>query len=259
MSEIKTERILVTGGSAGLGRAMVEAFLARGADVTAVARDQAKLEAVARLGARVIAGNACDAAFMDRIVKEVVPTVLVLNAGARLKMGTIDTLTFDEFSTNWNTDVKGGLHGIQAALKTPMPKGSRVLLMSSGAATVLSVPHIPPASLRLSGGYVGAKRTLWFMAHSANSVAMERGLDINFQALLPMQLMAGTTLGRSVASEYAARSGLSVEDYLFKRYGPPMSPGQVGEQVADMLDDPKHRSGVAYGLRHGPEPLLLDV
>ena len=171
MSEIKTERILVTGGSAGLGRAMVESFLARGADVTAVARDQAKLEAVARLGARVIAGTTCDAAFMDRVVKEVMPTVLVLNAGARLNMGTIDTLTFDEFSTNWNTDVKGGFYGIQAALKAPMPTGSRVLLMSSGAAMVLSAPQIPPASLRLSGGYVGAKRMLWFMAHSANAVA----------------------------------------------------------------------------------------
>ncbi len=259
MSGIKTERILVTGGSAGLGRAMVESFLARGADVTAVARNQAKLEAVARLGARVIAGNTCDATFMDRVVKEVMPAVLVLNAGARLKMGTIDTLTFDEFSTNWNTDVKGGFCGIQAALKAPMPKGSRVLLMSSGAAMVLGAPQIPPASLRLSGGYIGAKRMLWFMAHSANAVARERDLDIHFQALLPMQLMAGTMLGHSVASEYARRSGLSVEDYLFQRYGPPMPPAHVGEQVADMLDGPKFRSGVAYGLRPGPEPLLLDV
>ena len=89
MSDIKTARILVTGGSAGLGRAMVESFLARGADVTAVARDQAKLEAVARLGARVIAGNTCDAAFMDRVVQEVMPTVLVLNAGARLNIVSI--------------------------------------------------------------------------------------------------------------------------------------------------------------------------
>jgi len=216
MSEIKTERILVTGGSAGLGRAMVESFLARGADVTAVARDQAKLEAVARLGARVIAGDTCHAAFMDHVVKEIMPTVLVLNAGARLNVGTIDTLTFDEFSTNWNTDVKGGFCGIQAALKAPMPKGSRVLLMSSGAAMVLSAPQIPPASLQLSGGYIGAKRMLWFMAHSANAVARERGLDIHFQALLPMQLMAGTMLGHRVACEYATRSGLSVEDCLFK-------------------------------------------
>jgi hypothetical protein len=38
--------------------------------------------------------------------QEVMPTVLVLNAGARLNMGPIDKLTFDEFSTNWNTDVK---------------------------------------------------------------------------------------------------------------------------------------------------------
>src|SRR5262245_58712951 len=244
MSKIKTERILVTGGSVGLGRAMVEALLARGADVTTVARDTERLQAIARPAAGMIGGDASDAAFMDRVVKEIVPTVLILNAGARLEVGAIDALTFDEFSANWNTDVKAGLHGIQAALKAPMPKGSRVLLMSSGAATVLSVPHIPPEGLRLSGGYIGAKRMLWFMAHSANSIAKERGLDIHFQALLPMQLMAGTELGLSVASEYARQSGLIVEDYLFKRYGAPMSPAHVGEQVADTLENPVYRSGV---------------
>jgi hypothetical protein len=31
-------------------------------------------------------------------------------------------------------------------------------------------PFIAPADLSLSGGYVGAKRMLWFMAHGANTV-----------------------------------------------------------------------------------------
>jgi hypothetical protein len=57
-------------------------------------------------------------------------------------------------------DVKAGVHGIQAALKAPMASGSRVLIMSSGAALVLSSPHISPQRLRLSGGHVGAKRML---------------------------------------------------------------------------------------------------
>jgi hypothetical protein len=60
---------------------------------------------------------------------------------------------------------------------------------------------------------------LWFMAHNANAVAHERGLNIRFQVLAPTQLMAGTALGREVASAYAAFGGLRVEDYLFKRYG----------------------------------------
>jgi hypothetical protein len=95
--------------------------------------------------------------------------------------------------------VQAGLHGIQAAFKAPMSPGSRAMIMSSGAAMVLSAPQIPPHSLRLSGGYIGAKRMLWFMAHSANAVAKERGLKIHFQVLVPTQLMAGTSLGRAVA------------------------------------------------------------
>lgn len=53
---------------------------------------------------------------------------------------------------------------------------------------VLSVPFIKPETLRLSGGCIGAKRMQWFMAHSANAVARERGLGIHFQVILPMLL-----------------------------------------------------------------------
>jgi hypothetical protein len=71
--------------------------------------------------------------------------------------------------------------------------------------------------------------------------------------------MAGTALGREVASAYAALEGLTVEDYLFKRYGPPLQAQQLGEQVADMLSNTNFSTGVAYGLRAGPEPVALDV
>ncbi len=46
--------------------------------------------------------------------------VLILNAGARLSMKPIDEQCWDEFSSAWNTDVRAGLVGMQAALKIPM-------------------------------------------------------------------------------------------------------------------------------------------
>lgn len=99
-----------------------------------------------------MAGDATDAAFMDACVREANPDALILNAGAPLAMGPIDGLGFEQFSANWNADVKAGLAGIQAAFRTPMAAGSRVLIMSSGAAMVLSAPHISNHSLHLSGG-----------------------------------------------------------------------------------------------------------
>src|SRR5437868_8953281 len=184
MQDLNGKRVVVTGGSEGLGLAMVEALAASGAHVTALARDRVKLAAAERVGAAVVAGDATDAAVMNSIVGDEAPDVLILNAGARLPMKPIDEQSWEEFSTHWNTDVKAGLVGIQAALKVPMTSSGRILIMSSGASMVLSVPRIEPESLRLSGGYVGAKRMLWFMAHSANTVSRERGLKLHFQVLM---------------------------------------------------------------------------
>jgi NAD(P)-dependent dehydrogenase (short-subunit alcohol dehydrogenase family) len=69
---------------------MVEALAACGALVTALARDRAKLAAAERVGAAVIAGDATNAALMNRIVGDEAPDVLILNAGARLPMKPID-------------------------------------------------------------------------------------------------------------------------------------------------------------------------
>lgn len=124
---------------------------------------------------------------------------------------------------------------------------------------VLAVPFIPPESLRLSGGYIGAKRMLWFMAHCANTVSRERGLGLHFQVLVPGQLMPGTALGHQVAAAYAAIEGVSVEEYVKQRYGSILEPREFGERVAEMLADPRYSSGVAYGFRAGSGITSLDV
>jgi NAD(P)-dependent dehydrogenase (short-subunit alcohol dehydrogenase family) len=259
IQDLNGKRVVVTGGSEGLGLAMVEALAARGAHVTALARDRAKLAAAEQLGAAVIAGDATDATLMNHIVGDEGPHVLILNAGARLPMKPIDEQNWEEFSGVWNTDVRAGLVGIQAALKIPMKPGGRVLIMSSGAAMVLGVPYIPPESLRLSGGYIGAKRMLWFMAHSANAVSRERGLGLHFQVLVPLQLMPGTALGLRVAAAYAETEGVSAEEHVVQRYGSILRPAEVGERVAELLADPRYLSGVAYGFRANTDIMPLDM
>lgn len=258
MENLNGKRVVVTGGSQGLGLAMVEALAASGAQVTAIARDRTNFAAAERAGAAIIAGDATDATLMNRIVSEETPDVLILNAGARIPMKTIDELSWEEFSGIWNTDVKAGLAGIQAALNTPMKPGGRVLVMSSGAATVLSVPF-PPENLRLSGGYIGAKRMLWFMAHSANTVCREHRLGLHFQVLVPNQLIPGTALGHQVAAIHAAIEGVSVEEHVIQRYGAIMKPREFAERVAEVLADPRYSSGVAYGFHTASGITSLDI
>jgi NAD(P)-dependent dehydrogenase (short-subunit alcohol dehydrogenase family) len=259
MQKLNGKRVAITGGSQGLGLAMVEALAACGANVIAIGRDRANLSAAEHAGAVVIAGDATDATLMNKVVREEAPDVLILNAGARPPIKPIDQQSWDEFSTVWNTDVRAGLVGIQAALHTPMKRGGRVLVMSSGAAMVLAVPFIKPEDLSLSGGYIGAKRMLWFMAHSANTVSRERDLGIHFQVLAPLQLIPGTMLGNQVAAACAEIEGVSLDQHVIERYGSILRPAQVGEQVAELLGDPRYMHGVAYGFRNESDILPLDV
>ncbi|MEP6991872.1 MAG: SDR family oxidoreductase [bacterium] len=259
MKNMTGRHAVITGASEGLGLAMATALLARGARVTAIARGAEKLAHAREAGAATIAGDATDAGLMARIVAAEQPDVLILNAGARLPMQPIDRQTWDEFSSAWNTDVKGGLVGIQAALNVPMRPGSRVFTMSSGAAMVLGVPFIDPASLRLSGGYVGAKRMLWYMAHQANAVSRERGLGVQFQVLVPSQLMPGTALGHAVAAAYAETEGVTPEEHVMRRYGSILEPTRLGEMVADVVADARYADGVAYGFRADAGIIPLDV
>jgi NAD(P)-dependent dehydrogenase (short-subunit alcohol dehydrogenase family) len=237
---LKDKTTVVTGGSRGLGLGLVEGLVDQGAKVTVVARDRASLAAVEqRLGVSVISADITDAGAAQRILADVRPEIVVLNAGATPRMGRLDQLSWADFTAPWETDVKAGLYWLQAALNLPLKPGSRVLVGSSGAAENGSP---------LSGGYAGAKRMLWFMAKYANGVAKQKGLGIRFQAILPMQIIGGTGVGDEASSAYARSMGLDREAYL-ARFGAPLPPRKFGEHVVAVLEDPQYATGVAFGLK----------
>src|SRR5712691_9159604 len=75
MHDLAGKRVVVTGGSEGLGRAMVTSLLGSGAQVTAIARDVGKLGNAERVGAATIAGHATDARLMNRIIANGSPDI----------------------------------------------------------------------------------------------------------------------------------------------------------------------------------------
>ncbi len=242
MKTLRGEAALVTGGSRGLGLAIVEALLARGAKVTVLSRDAASLrELESRAGITALPGDATDPWVADGAVRHVRPSVLVLNAGATPFLAPLHEQTWDSFSAAWNTDVKASFHWVQAALRLPLVEGSRVLLSSSGAAL---------AGSPLSGGYAGAKRAIWFMAAYANGVSKAQGLDLRFQALLPRQIVGATAIGRAAAEAYARHQGKPVQEFL-AGFGTPLEPKEYGEHVAALLTDSKYETATALGFRGG--------
>jgi NAD(P)-dependent dehydrogenase (short-subunit alcohol dehydrogenase family) len=236
---LKDKNVVVTGGSRGLGLGLVEALVAHGARVIVVARGAEALEAVStRLGVATITADVTDETAAHRILGEVRPDVLVLNAGATPRMGRLDQMSWEDFSAAWETDVKAGLYWLQAALNLPLQPGSRVLVGSSGAAVTGS---------QMSGGYGGSKRMLWFMAKYANGVSQEKKLGIRFQAIVPRLMVLGTGTGDAAAKAYAGSMGITPEQFV-ARFGAPMPPRAFGDRVVSVLEDPQYAEGVVFGL-----------
>jgi hypothetical protein len=249
MQTLVEQRVIVTGGSRGLGLGIVEALVERKAQVTVVARDAARLaEVKQRLGVAVVSGDVTQRALAHKLLHDVRPNVLILNAGTPQVTGPLHELTWEAFSATWDSDVKAGLHWIQEAIALPLPRGSRVLIASSGAAV---------GGSPLSGGYAGAKRMLWFMAQYANVVADRLGLGIRFQALVPMQMCGETERGRDAAEAYARWRGITTEKFL-AGFGRPMSPREFGEHVATILLKTEYEDGTAFGLKGDTGITSLD-
>jgi NAD(P)-dependent dehydrogenase (short-subunit alcohol dehydrogenase family) len=246
---LKDKTVIITGGSRGLGLGLVEALVARDARVTVVARGADALDSVrARLGVATISADVTDKAAAHRILADVRPNIVVLNAGTLPRMARFDQTSWADFTAPWESDVKAGLYWLQAALNLPLAPGSRVLVGSSGAAVNGS---------QMSGGYGGAKRMLWFMAKYANGVSEQKKLGIRFQAIVPRQMVLGTGVGDAAANAYASDAGIKPEEFV-ARFGAPMPPRKFGEYVVSVLDDPIYAQGLAFGVNGDAGVTILE-
>jgi NAD(P)-dependent dehydrogenase (short-subunit alcohol dehydrogenase family) len=190
----------VVGGSRGLGRGIAEAFASAGARVVAVARNAPALTDV-DAGVTFAVADAADPATAPRILDEYQPEILIVVAGATPVSRPLHEHTWETFSVHWHSDVKIAFGWVREALVKPLPPGSRVVVVSSGAAVNGS-----PAS----GGYAGAKATQRFIAAYAQEESDRAGLGITVTAVLPRMTPAGD-VGREGIRAYAARSGQSEE------------------------------------------------
>src|SRR5260370_27612389 len=102
---LKNKNVVVTGGSRGLGLGLVEALVARGAQVTVVARGADALASVHdRLGVATISADVTDETAAQRILAEVRPEILALNAGTKPRMGRLDQMSWAHFPAPWALD-----------------------------------------------------------------------------------------------------------------------------------------------------------
>lgn len=130
---------LVTGASAGIGRATVATLIGHGANVIATGRRQDTLEAlVAEHGAgrvTAIAGDLNDGDFVADLVSAAADVdILVSNAGV-LKYAPILDLTYDDMEDMVRTNVLGSFRITHEIAKAMVERGrGHIVVMTSTAA-----------------------------------------------------------------------------------------------------------------------------
>ncbi len=234
-----TSPAMVVGASRGLGRGIAAAFARAGTPVVAVARSADALAELAETtpGVQAELADAADPSVPGALLDRYRPDTLIVVAGARPLMRPLHHHTWETFSANWNSDVRIAFHWLREALLTPMQPGSRIIVVSSGAALNGSP---------LSGGYAGAKATQRFITGYAQGEATRAGRDITFTTVLP-QITPATGLGLPAVTAYAALSGQSVAEYL-ERLGDPLTPDAAGTALLDLARADPARVAAAYRL-----------
>ena len=173
---------LVIGAGGGVGHATVDALTAAGARVLAAGRER----------------DASDPEQVAALLDEADPDLVVVAAGARPHMASIDEQTWETFSRAWNVDVRIAFEVGRAALTRPLRPNSTVLIVSSCAALNGSP---------MSGGYAGAKKMQMFLAGYLQRASDARDLGIRFVSLAPRAFLVGTAIGEAAAATYGAETG----------------------------------------------------
>jgi NAD(P)-dependent dehydrogenase (short-subunit alcohol dehydrogenase family) len=240
MNQLDGKIAVVTGGSRGLGRSIVQALAEAGATVWALARDAERLDQLKHevAGVQTMVADVADPQTAPQTLRTLRPDLLVLNAGATPTLRPVHQQSWAQFARTWETDVHMTFAFGKEALLLPLAPGSVVVIMSSGAAIGGSA---------LSGGYAGAKRMQWLLAHYLQQESDALHRDIRFVALIPRQIIGATDLGHSAVAAYAAQQDISEQRFL-ERAGPPLTPEHVGRGIVTLLTDPAYRQGTAFGL-----------
>src|SRR5688572_1264902 len=154
--ELKGKKVLITGGSKGIGLACARAFMEEGAQVAIVSRSQANLDAAKKelKDCYCIAADLIDAAAAARMVEKVEKEfgaidVLVNSAGAA-KRTNADDLTPEAWRAAMDAKYFTYINVIDPLVKRMASRGSGVIVNVIGSGGKIASP------IHLAGGSANA-------------------------------------------------------------------------------------------------------
>lgn len=196
-----TKRVFVSGGGAGIGRAIAEYFIAEGALVAVCDADpqaiadftNAHPKAIARV-ADVTSEAQMDTFFEDLEAVWSGVDVVCANAGTGGPAGSIETLDYDAWQRCISTNLDGTFLTCRWAAKVMKAQGHGLITLTSSTAGQFGYPYRSP--------YAAAK---WGVIGIMKTLAMELGPHgIRVNAICP-GAVEGPRMDRVVANEAAAR------------------------------------------------------
>lgn len=184
--------VMITGASAGVGRAIVRRFAQDKARIGLIARGQDRLEAAARevreaggealvLPLDVADANAVEAA-ADVLERKFGPIDIWINVAMVTVMAPVAKMTADEFRRVTEVTYLGCVHGTLAALKRMRPRRQGHIIQIGSALAYRSIP--------LQSAYCAAKHAIIGFTDSLRSELIHDKMAIH---LTVMQLPAVNT------------------------------------------------------------------
>jgi short-subunit dehydrogenase len=162
VSKQETEVVVITGASAGVGRAVVREFALRKARIGLIARDPGRLESakqeIERAGgeALVFSVDVADAAQVENAAAVVEQTwghidVWVNNAMTTI-FAPVSEITPEEFKRATEVTYLGFVYGTMSALRRMLPRNQGTIVQVGSALAYRSIP--------LQSAYCGAKHAM---------------------------------------------------------------------------------------------------
>ena len=140
------QRVLITGGASGIGRAMAEAFLAAGAS-----GHVADLDAAPPIGCSLTTVDVSDADGVDSLFDDVVANmggldVLCANVGITGPVGPVESLNVEDWDLTMSVNVRSAFLCCRRAIPLLREAGGGSILLTSSTAGITGLPMRSPYS-----------------------------------------------------------------------------------------------------------------
>jgi short-subunit dehydrogenase len=178
--------VVVTGASAGVGRAVVKEFARHGANIGLIARGHDRLEATKReveeLGAKalVLPTDVADAHQVEqaaeRVEQELGPIDIWVNDAMTTIFAPFIGITPDEFKRATEVTYLGQVYGTMAALKRMHARNRGTIVQVGSALAYRSIP--------LQSAYCGAKHAIIGFTDSIRSELIHDKSDVHITAVM---------------------------------------------------------------------------